>query len=368
MSTASDVGAATAPSPTEAQLRVAIVGCGGIAHDHLSAIADLDDVSVVAVCDSSAALAEFACDRYATGPAFTDAQAMLDAVPADVVHVLTPPHTHEAICRMAIEAGCDVVCEKPVAPDAGSAAEVLAHAEASGVRLIESQNLRYNDVVLQIDEMIAERRLGKVREVEVSLCLDLTGGHFGDENLPGPGVRLRGGAVHDFLPHLVYLFLHYGSGDRGEIEDVHGVVENRSGNLRVGYDSLDVLVTSGSARGRLHIASDVAPDVFRLRVRGDEGSVEADFYSPYVRFEGGANVGKRAPLEQMISGLGLTASGVRNLRDKVLRHGTMHGLGRLLDEFYDAVRVGGAVPVRPEMILATARGVDRVLDVAGAGP
>jgi hypothetical protein len=195
------------------------------------------------------------------------------------------------------------------------------------------------------------------------MCLDLTAGPFGDLGLCQP-LRLPGGAVHDFLPHLVYLFLHFATGDLGTIDDVHGVLANRSGNQRVGYDSLDVLVTAGAVRGRLHVASDVSPDAFRLRIRGTQRSVETDFYAPYLRIEGGANVGKRAPLEQLASGTKLMFSGLTNLRDKVMRHDTMHGLPRMLERFYVAVADGAAAPISPATLRATACSVTRILQDA----
>lgn len=342
--------------------RAAVVGCGAISLQHLGFLCSSDLVELTAVCDTSKVTSEFARDRFGAGRSYVDAPTMLDEVEVDVVHVLTPPHTHGEVIDLCIERGLHVICEKPMAPTAAEARELLDRAAARGVVLVESHNLLFNDPVLAIDELVASGRLGEVREVDIALHLDLTAGPFGDLNLDGPGVALPGGAVHDFLPHLAYLFLHYAP---GPVCDVVGTLDNLSGNPRVGFDHLDALVRTARARGRLKVASDLRPDQFRLWVRGTSASVVTDFYNPFLRIEGGRDVGKRAPLEQLRSGLRLGAAGVLNLTNKVMQHGTYHGLPRMLDDTYSSVRAGRSPRISPDDVAATAQLTDQLVALAG---
>ena len=342
-----------------------MIGCGAIAHEHLAYLASSPLVELAAVCDLSKATSRFAQERFRAAHAFTDSREMLAEIRPEAVHVLTPPQTHAPLVTMALDADAHVICEKPMTATAAETERLLAHARMRGKRLIENRNLLFNDVVLEIGELVEQGRLGSVREVDVLLSLDLTAGPFGDLNLQGPGVALPGGAVHDFLPHLVYLFLHF-AGRNAEIERIAGTLENRSGNRRVGYDHLDVLISSAHCRGRLRIASDLKPDTFRLAVRGTKSSVETDLYNPFLRIQGEPNVGKRAPLEQMGSGLKLARAGVRNLKDKVLQHGTYHGLPRMLHAFYSSLREGREPPASEDDLLAVARLVDRIVALGEA--
>jgi predicted dehydrogenase len=342
------------------RLRAAVIGCGAIAHEHLSYLSSSPRVELAAVCDSSEATASFMRDRFRAGGSFTDAASMLEEARPDVVHVLTPPQTHVALVTMCVDAGAHVICEKPMTASAGETERLLSDARRRGRALIESRNLLFNDLAIAIDQLAAGGKLGSVREVDVLLSLDLTAGPFGDLNLSGPGAHLPGGAVHDFLPHLAYLFLHFVE-RREAIDNVSGFLENRSGNARVGYDHLDVLIEACDVRGRLRIASDIAPPAFRLVVRGTERSVEGDFYNPFLRIEGGANVGKRAPLEQIGSGLKLARAGVTNFFDKVRQHGTYHGMPRMLDSIYRALQAGEEAPISEADMIATARLVDRIV-------
>ena len=348
------------------RLRAAVIGCGAIAHEHLGYLSSSPHVELVGVCDASRATAVFMSERFGSRAWFTDAASMLKEVKPDTVHVLTPPQTHATLVRMCLEAGAHMVCEKPMTGSAGETEALLADARKHGKFLIESRNLLFNDVAIAIDRLIEDGRLGDVREVDVLLSLDLTAGPFGDLNLSGPGVQLPGGAVHDFLPHLAYLFLHF-AGRLENVDHVTGFLENRSGNARVGYDHLDALIEAGEVRGRLRIASDISPPAFRLVVRGTERSAESDFYNPFLRVEGGANVGKRAPLEQIGSGLKLARAGIRNFFDKVRQHGTYHGMPRMLDSIYSALQSGENPPVSEADILATARLVDRLVTLGKTG-
>jgi predicted dehydrogenase len=351
----------SADDPTK-PLNAAVIGCGGIANEHLPFLAKSPLVQLVGVCDTSKATAQFAQQRFGAIGWYLDAGEMLAATKPDVVHVLTPPQTHAALVSLSLKAGAHVICEKPMTASAGDTAKLLTLAQKQEKWLIESRNLLFNDAVLRIDALLREGVLGDVREIDLLLSLDLNAGPFGDLNLDGPGVQLPGGAVQDFLPHLAYLFLHFASCTE-PVDTVQGTLDNLSGNARVGFDHLDALVTTGNCRGRLRIASDLKPDMFRLIVRGTKAMVETDFYNPFLRVQRSEDSGKMAPFEQVRSGVRLARAGFGNLRDKVLQHGTYHGMPRMLDAIYQALSDGRDPPITAADIATTAILVDRLVSL-----
>lgn len=342
-----------------APLRAAVIGCGAIAYDHLPFLAASPRVRLVAVCDRSAALSATAAERFESEGSFVDASLMLSQAAPDVVHVLTPPHTHFSLVNQALAAGAHVICEKPMTGTERETAELLGRAAAAGVVLQESRNLLFNDSIITLQSMIASGRLGRVVECEVLLSLDFLAGPLGDTNLSGPAVQLPGGAAQDFIPHLAYLFLTLGGIEK--VGEVRGTLANRSGNRRVGFDYLDALLYAGDVRGRVRIATDTAPSVFRVIVRGAAATAETDLYNPFMLVEGSPNVGKRAPLGQMASGMGLIRAGLSGLKKKIMQHGTMHGMPRMLDAIYTAIGEGGPPPFAPDEILASARLTDQLI-------
>ena len=341
-------------------LRCAIIGCGAIAYEHLPFATQSPAASLVALCDRSPAMAQAAAAHFQTrAPIHTDAARMLEEVRPDIVHVLTPPDSHDALVRLSLDANAHVICEKPMTGTATETAGLLEAARSAGKVLVETRNLLFNDPVIELLDLAISGRLGTVRECEILLSLDFLGGPFGDLNLAGAGVGLPGGAVHDFLPHLVYLYQAL-TGTR-TAERVFGEYRNLSGNTRAAFDFCDVQIRSGQVRGRLRVATDVEPSAFRVILRGTQGTAETDLYNPYLRFEGAPDTGKRYPLGQVRAGMSLARSGLSNLANKIGQHGTTHGMPRMLESIYQSILTGTELPILPDEILATAELTDRIV-------
>jgi predicted dehydrogenase len=119
----------------QSPLRVALIGCGRIAAEgHLpayQAAAAGGLCRLVGVCDLDGARAERLAG-VAGVPAFASAAALLEATRPEVVSITTLPASHLELTRLALAAGCHVLCEKPIALDAAEAAAMVAAAERAG--------------------------------------------------------------------------------------------------------------------------------------------------------------------------------------------------------------------------------------------
>ncbi|MCT1996942.1 Gfo/Idh/MocA family oxidoreductase [Brachybacterium muris] len=117
-------------------LRVGIIGTGGISHQHapgwLEQGADLH-------CYSHSGAEAFAQQYGATVHETLDD--LLAAV--DVVDVCTPTPSHAEIVHLALDAGCDVVCEKPLTLTVEDSRAVVEHAERAGLHLFPAHVVRY---------------------------------------------------------------------------------------------------------------------------------------------------------------------------------------------------------------------------------
>ena len=343
---------------SQERLDVAVIGCGAIAYEHLPFVATTPLARLAAVCDMSPALAAAAAERFGAAASYTDVATLLAEVKPNVVHVLTPPHTHDAIVRQSLAAGAHVLCEKPMTGTEAETAGLLAAADQAGRVLVESRNLLFNDPIILLQRMIAEGKFGRVTECDILLSLDFLAGPFGDRNLAGT-VELPGGAIHDFMPHLAYVFQMLT--ELGDDYEVRGFLRNRTENSRAKFDHLDALIDDGAVRGRLRIATDAYPEAFRVVIRGTEGTAETDLYNPYLRYDAAPNVGKRAPFGQVANGRKLARAGWANLRNKIMQHGTMHGLPRMIEAIYRAILDGTPMPIAPAEMIATARLCDRLV-------
>jgi len=326
------------------QTTAAVIGCGAVSREHLSFLSTSGDVDLVAVCDLSPAVAGYTADRFGAGSSYTDHREMLALARPQVVHVLTPPLSHRRLVAEALQSGCHVLCEKPITPDTAALRELLALAATKDRILMETHNLLFNDQVVAMDRLIRDGRLGTVVNVDVLLSIDIAHSKFADPNVPSPVADLPGGAIHDFLPHMAYLVLHFFG--YPEVVDVRGSWRNVSGAPQIVYDEMEALITLPDGTATVRFSSRIQPDRFRLSVRGTEGSVETDLYHPYVRLETLRGRKQLSPLlNHAANGLSLVASSVVNLRDKVFQHTPFHGMPRMLDELYAAVRHGTTPPI-----------------------
>ena len=100
-------------------INVAIVGTGNIANMHVKGLLEFPDrCKIVALCDIYPEKAQAMKEKYDIKDAevFADHKSMLESdIKIDVVHVCTPPYVHSSISIDSMNAGCNVLCEKPLA-------------------------------------------------------------------------------------------------------------------------------------------------------------------------------------------------------------------------------------------------------------
>jgi predicted dehydrogenase len=362
--------------PPSARLRAAVVGSGAISKEHLTYLAGRsaagervsERIQLVAVCDLSPAAADYAATQFGAGESYTDVEAMLAGEHPDVVHILTPPSTHVTLATLALEAGADVICEKPITSNASELEALLAVADRCDRSIMESHNYRFNDGYLDIRRQLESGRLGRLVDVEIRMALPITdpSGRFGDPNLPSPIHRMPAGVLHDFTTHFSYLLLGLAPG--ASFDRVGAAWSNHSGDPLFRYDDLDALLIGqgpqGSVHARLRFDAQSGPDTFSLTVRGTRGWAQTDFFQPYMRTvvprPGGAQLSP--VVNHVINGVGLVRDGFTNFGRKLLQHTPYHGLHRMLDEAYLSIAEGRPLPVTAGEMLETSRLVDRLLD------
>lgn len=342
-------------------MRAAVIGAGQISAEHLRFLQSSSAAHLAGVCDLSEALAHCAADRFKADAAFTDHRRMLEVVRPDVVHVLTPPHTHCGVVADCLMAGAHVIVEKPVAPTNGEFRALWELSKKQERLLTEDHNCRFNEPFLAIEEMVAGGQLGEVREVEVRRALPITGpgSPFADENVPNPCHRLPAGALHDLLPHQCYLALRF----MPAVERVAVRWFKHTSHPLFVHDGCDALIFGGGVHARIVFSSDQQPAYFTVSVRGTKGCVETDLSQPYLKLMVERKGGRQlSPLiNQWVNGLSLARASVTGLVNKIRRKTLLEGIQTFLDRTYDALRSGNTLPVTFEDMDGATRLLDAML-------
>lgn len=150
--------------------KVAIIGTGMIANAaHIPAWKKQEkDVEIVAVADIRGTAAEETANRYQIHRHYTDPQKMLEREKPDIVSVCTPNVYHKPWTIAALQAGANVLCEKPLTLTYADAKEMYQVADSAGKVLYTSQSLRFMTQFQAAREFAASGKLGDVYYSEVS--------------------------------------------------------------------------------------------------------------------------------------------------------------------------------------------------------
>lgn len=337
-------------------MRAALIGAGQIARQHLACLRTLPGVEIAAICDLSPALAEATAERFGARAWFTDHRAMLERARPDVVHVTTPPPSHFRLALDALDAGAHVVVEKPATATLEELETLARRAAEAGRALVEDHNYVFNQAPLEIRRRVGTGELGPVVHVEVLICLDIFGpGGFADPNTPHPALRLAGGAIADFLPHLASLAHRF----VGPHRSARAVWAKRRPSL-LPYDEFRAVVEAELGTAALGFSACSQPDAFWLRVYGERMQASANLFETRLTFDGPRPVPK--PLRPFFSGLeegrAIRRAARRTLLRKFKGPGAYEGLWELLARTYRALATGTEVPVPLPDLLAVNRLVD----------
>ena len=181
-------------------LKVAVIGCGNIGTSaHIPAYMQNDEVEIKYFCDIIPERAQAQVDKYGVGEAIEDYHVALNDPDVDIVSVCTPNNLHRPMTVEALEAGKDVLCEKPAARTYEDAKAMLDAYKSSDRMLSIGVVNRFNTQVNKIRELIEEGALGDVHHVYVSFrahrSIPGIGGMFTTKEISGGGVLIDWG-VH----------------------------------------------------------------------------------------------------------------------------------------------------------------------------
>lgn len=167
------------------EVRVAFVGVGGRGDANLNAVAGVDGVRVVALCDVDAQRLGAAAAAHPEAATHADYRRMLDrAAEFDAVVVSTPDHTHAFAAAAALHAGKAVYCEKPLCRTVKEVRTLQRLADSQGVATQMGTQIHAGDNYRRVVELIRAGAIGQVREAHVWCGKSWSDGRFAAPSSP----------------------------------------------------------------------------------------------------------------------------------------------------------------------------------------
>lgn len=182
-------------------MRLGVIGCGAIAGWHADAVTRVDDMQICATLDALPDRSNALADRTGATAVRTVDQ-LADA--CDAVLVCVPPRWHRQVAEEAIDAGLNVLVEKPVATRLADGRAMVAHAERAGCLLAVAESVQHWSPIRAAQSAIAAGRIGELHSAVATMR------YVPDPEFFGGGSAWRhrpdiagGGVVMDSGPHYI---------------------------------------------------------------------------------------------------------------------------------------------------------------------
>lgn len=253
---------------------IGIIGCGMITQrSHAASFAAIDNVQIAALCDPIVEKMAKVRDEHAPQAAlFADYEEMLQSGLVDAVSVATPVYLHCPMTLAALQAGCHVLCEKPMGMFQSETAEMVTVAKAAGRVLQINLSRRYDRFYQTVARLLSDGAIGEVRHIR-AIRVHTTAPDQGWS--PGASwfvTRSQGGGiVGDIGVHVGDMMQWYG----GAVESVSALTATRRPDIDV-VDNVSALFRFRSgATGVLELSWTNPVNHMSFEIHGSEGVLEA---------------------------------------------------------------------------------------------
>jgi predicted dehydrogenase len=356
-------------------IRVGVVGCGRWGLEHLTGYEQVEDVSVVAVCDVDPEAAERAAARYGAPRWYTRYQEMLAREEFDLVSVCTLPASHRDITVAAFAAGANVLCEKPLAMNLTEAKEMAAAAERAGKFLTVGYENRFSEAAQYLHQFVAAGKMGRPVYTRCWLYCEFPwwGRAYNVMSSLCGGGTVTSGGIHALdlalwvagypQPTTVSATMaqtfprkRRASAPSPETVDIYDVEDLASAHIRFADGSW---MTLESAAGGIDTL-DPDPRTFSMNtilgftMAGEDATVDFAPLRVLVNDESGAIVDATPPdvpawdiPRAMLAEIAAVAAAVREGRSPVVRSDQALVLEQIRDAIYRSARAGTEVSVDP---------------------
>ncbi|KAJ5562426.1 hypothetical protein N7535_003121 [Penicillium sp. DV-2018c] len=251
---------------------VGIVGYGFSAKIfHIPFVKEVPELNLYAIVQRTPKPDDDAEKDHAGVKSFRTTEEMVQDPAVDLVIITTAPDSHFDLCKLALEAGKHVVCEKPFTPTTQEADALIAIAKKNNKQLAVFQNRRFDADFVTLSKLVKSGSLGRIAEFESHFDRHrpqepAAGAHkWKNQVIPG------GSAVYDLGAHLLDQAVVL----LGKPQRVTGFVGSaREVNTSGFEDSFTVLLHYANGTMVTTKATVVSPEEEQLRfwVRGEKGS------------------------------------------------------------------------------------------------
>lgn len=328
---------------SQKSLRVGIIGCGQIAQEsHIPALRRSKGVEIVALCDRSEDLARKVAQKFGISRYYSDSAEMLKKEELNVVNICTPPRTHPPLSIQAVEAGCHVLVEKPMALSVKECDQMIAASKSNRGNLGVVHNELFKPVVMKTKSIVRKGTIGDL----TGIAIQYSKGKDDDwvMNEEHWCHKLPGGIFGDMLPHIIYLAIEF----LGKLGPVAVHTRKVSSYDWMHVDELYIILKARNGMGTVISSCNWPKGTAIIDIFGTKMNLRLDIYNAvltkYARW--GSNRPWRA-LDNVSQSFQQVACTVSTASKKIM--GRYHGGDYIcIQKFIESIRNNTQPPVTAE--------------------
>lgn len=330
-----------------ATLRIGVLGAGRMGLVHCELIQTTEGLELVAASSRAGELAQAAADRFGI-KTYTSHEKLIADEKVEWIVISTTSDQHRRWALAALEAGKELIVEKPIALSFRETVEIYEAAERRGLRVIPHQSRRWDPDFQLVRRVIEAGELGNVYRIESRRASYSTGwAGWGAQGMDNPWRLKRqygGGMLNDWAPHLLdQLFLLVSS----PVETVYGWLGGRIWSSEVDDHFWSEILFEDGLSARVEASNNYRIPLSRWSIVGTEGTLEVQGAGEDHWSEG------RLVREQV----GVSEEEHFDLGGQELAKG-------FYPDFSSTIREGREHSIRPEQVLTVMRIVDLIKDSA----
>lgn len=251
-------------------LRFAIIGCGKIAHRHAAHI--MSKAILQAVCDILPEKANAFASKYKAPFYYTLTELLANEKEIDVVVICTPNGLHAVQSIEALNAGCNVLCEKPMAIKTEDCRAMIDASIAADKKLFIVKQNRYNPPVIAVKKLLKEDKLGKILSVQLNCFWNRDTEYY--QNSWKGTKEMDGGTLFTQFSHFIDLLIWL----IGDITDVQSILRNFNHKGVIQFEDTGVILFTflNGAIGDMHYTVNAYQQNMEgsLTIFGEKGTVK----------------------------------------------------------------------------------------------
>jgi UDP-N-acetyl-2-amino-2-deoxyglucuronate dehydrogenase len=262
------------------KIKTGIIGCGKVADLHALALKNIGNSSFLAVCDRNEKKLHAFASKYNV-KAYTSVTEMVIKEKLDMVTVCTPHPVHKTPTVEAINAGANVLIEKPLASSLQDCDIMIETAGKTGKTIGVVSQRRFYPPCLRMKEAIDKGKIGKPMLGTVSMFGWRNQQYYESDPWRGTWMGEGGGVLVNQAPHQIDLLQWFMD---SEIDEVYGVWKNLNHPyIEVEDTAVAILKFKNGALGNIVVSNSQKPGIYaKVHIHGENGS------SVGVQTDGGA--------------------------------------------------------------------------------